>query len=135
MIDMWQMLVQPITSLLLKAIPDKDAAQKLAHEIATMSQKFAHENALAQLEVTKAEAAHKNLFVAGWRPAVGWTCALGLMFNFLLLPIANMVSAFTNTGIVLEPLDLSVMMPVLMGMLGLGAMRSYEKVNKVSREK
>lgn len=135
MIDMWQMLVQPITSLLLKAIPDKDVAQKLAHEIATMSQKFAHENALAQLEVTKAEAAHKNLFVAGWRPAVGWTCALGLMFNFLLLPLANMVSAFTNTGIMLEPLDLSVMMPVLMGMLGLGAMRSYEKVNKVSREK
>lgn len=129
------MLVQPITSLLLKAIPDKDVAQKLAHEIATMSQKFAHENALAQLEVTKAEAAHKNLFVAGWRPAVGWTCALGLMFNFLLLPLANMVSAFTNTGIMLEPLDLSVMMPVLMGMLGLGAMRSYEKVNKVSREK
>ena len=128
---MWQMLIQPITDVLLKAIPDKDAANKMAHEIATL----AHENAKAQLEVNKAEAAHKNLFVAGWRPAVGWTCALGLAFNFLILPLFNMAVAILQLNVSLEPLDLSVMMPVLMGMLGLGAMRSYEKVNNVSREK
>ena len=72
-------LVAPVTGLLDKFIEDKDQKNALAHEIATLAQKQAHESVLAQLEVNKVEAAHKSLFVSGWRPAVGWSCCFALV--------------------------------------------------------
>jgi hypothetical protein len=132
---MIEQLIGPITSLLDKFVEDKDQKAKLAHEVATMAQKHAHELAKAQLEVNKAEAAHKSMFVAGWRPSVGWVCCAGLASNYLFIPMANFVLVISGSTITVPALDLSGMMPVLMGMLGLGAMRSYEKVNGVSREK
>ena len=80
-------LIGPVTGLLNKFIPDKDQANALAHEIATMSQKHAQESVLAQLEVNKVEAAHKSLFVSGWRPAIGWICGFALMYSTILAPI------------------------------------------------
>ena len=71
---MIEQLIGPVTSLLDKFVEDKDQKAKLAHEVATMAQKHAQELAKAQLEVNKVEAAHKSLFVSGWRPAVGWCC-------------------------------------------------------------
>tara|TARA_R110001592_G_C12880275_1_gene724630 strand:- start:268 stop:672 length:405 start_codon:yes stop_codon:yes gene_type:complete len=127
-------LVGPVTGLLDKFIEDKDVKNKLAHEVATMSERHAQELAKGQLEVNKVEAAHKSLFVAGWRPAVGWTCCLGMASNFLLIPMANFVLALTGSAIVVPLLDTGEMMPVLMGMLGLGAMRTYEKKQGVQRD-
>lgn len=131
----WLKLIDPISTLLDKFIPDKDQQNKLAHEIATMAENHSHEIAKGQIEVNKQEAAHKSLFVAGWRPFTGWTCAASLAFNFIALPLTNFTLAILESEIRLEPLDVSTMMPVLMGMLGLGGMRSYEKRNNVSREK
>jgi hypothetical protein len=128
-------LIGPITSLLDKFIEDKDQKARLAHDVATMAQKHAQELAKAQLDVNKVEAAHKSMFVAGWRPAVGWVCCLGLASNYLFIPMANFVLVVSNSSVIVPALDLSGMMPVLMGMLGLGAMRSYEKTKGVSREK
>mgnify|MGYP001080647304 CR=1 FL=1 len=134
-------LVGPIAALLDKFIPDKDAREKMAHEIATMAENHAHEIQKLQAEVNKVEAAHKSLFVAGWRPAIGWICGLGMGSNFLVIPFSNFVLALNGTltpdGTLLQlpMVDLSTMMPVLMGMLGLGAMRTYEKTRGVSREK
>ena len=128
-------LIGPITSLLDKFIEDKDQKARLAHDVATMAQKHAQELAKAQLDVNKVEAAHKSMFVAGWRPAVGWVCCLGLASNYLFIPMANFVLVVSNSNVIVPSLDLSGMMPVLMGMLGLGAMRSYEKTKGVSREK
>lgn len=122
------LLVGPVTTLLDKVIPDKDEANKLAHEIATMAANFAHEEAKMQMEVNKTEAAHKSLFVAGWRPFVGWVCGIAMASNFILVPYLAAV------GMTLTPLPLDTMMPVLLGMLGLGGMRSFEKSKKVSRE-
>jgi len=128
-------LVGPVTGLLDKFIEDKDVKNKLAHEVATMSERHAQELAKGQMEINKTEAAHKSLFVAGWRPAVGWTCCLGMASNFLLIPMANFVLALTGSAIVVPLLDTGEMMPVLMGMLGLGAMRTYEKKQGVQRDK
>ena len=128
-------LVGPVSGLLDKFIEDKDVKNKLAHEVATMSERHAQELAKGQMEINKTEAAHKSLFVAGWRPAVGWTCCLGMASNFLLIPIANFVLALTGSAIVVPLLDTGEMMPVLMGMLGLGAMRTYEKKQGVQRDK
>ena len=128
-------LIAPVTGLLDKFIEDKDQKNALAHEIATIAQKQAHESALAQLEVNKVEAAHKSLFVSGWRPAVGWCCVLGMTGNFMVIPFTNFILALLAIEVTIPLIDLETMMPVLMGMLGLGAMRSYEKTKGVSREK
>ena len=128
-------LVGPVTGLLDKFIEDKDVKNKLAHDLSTMAERHAQELAKGQLEVNKTEAAHKSLFVAGWRPAIGWICGLGMASNFLLIPIANFVLALTGSAIVIPLLDTGEMMPVLMGMLGLGAMRTYEKKQGVQRDK
>ena len=127
-------LIGPVTGLVSEFIEDKDQANKLAHEISTLAEKQAHAEIMAQAEVNKTEAAHKSLFVAGWRPAVGWVCALGMASNFLIVPFANFGLALAGMTQELPMVELETMMPVLMGMLGLGAMRSYEKTKGVSRE-
>ena len=121
-------LVGPVTGLLDKFIEDKDQKNALAHEIATMSARHAQELMKGQLDVNKTEAAHKSLFVAGWRPSIGWVCSLGLLYNTI---IANILGIWLD----LPEIDTTLLVPVMMGMLGLGAMRSYEKVNSVAREK
>ena len=128
-------LIGPVTGLLDKFIEDKDQKAALAHEIATMSQKYAQEIAQGQMAINQVEAAHKSLFVSGWRPAVGWVCVLGMFGNFITIPFSNFALALLGINIVIPLVPLETMMPVLMGMLGLGAMRSYEKKNSVHRDK
>jgi len=119
-------LIGPATALAGKFIQDKDAAAKMAHELATLADKQAQEAMLAQIEVNKAEAAG-NWFQASWRPLCGYVCVLGLAVNFLISPIA------AGFGFMVPQADMSVMMPVLTGMLGLAGMRSYEKVKQVTK--
>jgi len=128
-------LIGPVSGLLDKFIEDKDQKARLAHEVATMAENHAQELAKGQLEVNKVEAAHKSLFVSGWRPFIGWTCGLGMFGNFITIPFSNFVLALFGIDIVIPLVPLETMMPVLMGMLGLGAMRSYEKKNSVHRDK
>ncbi len=128
-------LIAPVSGLLDKFIEDKDKKNALAHEIATMAERHAQELAKAQIEVNKTEAAHTSLFVAGWRPACGWVAVLGMAGNFLVIPVANFILALVESAVTVPVLDLSQMMPVLMGMLGLGVMRTTEKVKGVQREK
>ena len=132
---MIEQLIAPVTGLLDKFIEDKDKKNAIAFELSTMAEKHAQELAKAQIEVNKTEAAHRSLFVSGWRPAVGWTCCLGLASNYLLIPMANFALALADSAIEVPVLDISTMMPVLMGMLGLGAMRTVEKAKGVERNK
>ena len=132
---MLQALIGPVAGLLDKFIEDKDTKNALAHEISTMAERHAQELAKGQLEVNKVEAASQSMFVAGWRPAVGWVCVLGMASNFIIIPMANFGLALAESDVTIPLIDTSTMMPVLMGMLGLGAMRSVEKVRGVSREK
>ena len=126
-------LIGPISTLLDKVIPDADERSRLAHEIATLAERQSHEIAKAQIEVNKAEASNHSMFVSGWRPAVGWVCCAGLATNYLLVPVCNFVLTITESPITVPPLDLSEMMPVLLGMLGLGGLRTYEKTKNVAR--
>ena len=132
---MLQALIGPVSGLLDKFIEDKDAKNALAHEISTMAERHAQELAKGQLEVNKVEAAHKNMFVAGWRPAVGWVCVAGMAGNFIIIPMTNFGLALANSTVAIPMIALSEMMPVLMGMLGLGAMRTVEKAKGVQRER
>ena len=121
-------LIGPVTGLLDKFIEDKDQKNAIAFELATMAEKHAQELAKGQLEVNKVEAAHKSLFVSGWRPCIGWICGLSLFYSTILSPILGIW--FT-----VPPVDSSLLTTVLMGMLGLGAMRTVEKTKSVARDK
>ena len=127
-------LVGPISSLLDKIIPDADERNRLAHEIATLAERQSHEIAKAQIEVNQREADHQSLFVSGWRPAVGWVCCIGLACNYLFIPMANFVLVLSDSSVTVPALDLSEMMPVLLGMLGLGSLRTWEKTKGVARK-
>ena len=125
---MLQALIGPVTGILDKFIEDKDAKNAMAHEIATMAEKAAHEAAMAQVEVNKAEAQHKSIFVAGWRPFVGWVCGLALCYHFILAPLIIFGTAYAGIDTPeLPEFDMGSLMTVLMGMLGLGGLRTFEK--------
>jgi len=117
-------LIDPVAELLGKFIPDKDKASALAHDITTLASKQHQHLMLQQIEVNKLEAQSGNWFQAGWRPAVGWVCVAGMVNNFILLPYLTAL----NAGIV--PMDWAAMSPILMGLLGLGGLRTYEKTRK-----
>ena len=119
-------LISPATELASKFIKDKDQAARLAHELSTMADKHAQEALLGQLEINKAEA-QGNWFQASWRPLCGYVCVLGLAVNFLISPIA------AGFGFVVPQADMSTMLPVLTGMLGLAGMRSWEKSKRISK--
>ena len=131
---MLQALIGPVSGLLDKFIEDKDQKNALAHEIATMSERHAQEIAMAQIEVNKAEAASSSVFKGGWRPFIGWVCGFAFAYHFILQPILLFGTA--AAGVSLPPLpefDMSQMMPVLLGMLGLGGLRTYEKKAGVTK--
>ena len=121
-------LIGPATSLLDKVIEDKDEKNRIAFELSTLAERHANELAKGQLEVNKIEAAHHSIFVSGWRPCIGWVCALGLLYNTIL---SNILGIWVEV----PEIDTTLLVPVMMGMLGIGAMRTVEKVKGVSREK
>ena len=121
-------LIGPVSNLLGKFIEDKDMKNKLAHEVATMAESHAQELAKGQLEINKAEAQHKSIFVAGWRPFIGWTCGVALCWHFVLQPIVMFLSAYIGFQIPeLPEFDMGSLMTILGGLLGLGGLRTYEK--------
>jgi hypothetical protein len=114
-------LIGPITGLLDKFIPDADEKAKIAHELATMSEKHAQELALAQIEVNKAEAASGSIFKGGWRPAVGWVCAIAFAYHFIVKDLIIFGASFAGA-------ELPELPEFDMGrMLGIGGLRTYEK--------
>jgi hypothetical protein len=119
-------LLGPATELLDKVIPDADEKNRIAFELSTMADRHIQEQLQGQLEINKAEA-KGNWFQSSWRPLAGYTCVLGLMVNFLIAPIA------AGFGVAIPQADSSVMMPLLLGLLGLSGGRSFERVKGVSK--
>ena len=90
--------------------------------------KMAQQPQLAQIELNKVEASHRTMLVAGWRPAIGWICAIGLAFTFIINPTLQWW-----TGEVGPELPLGIIMELVLGMLGLGALRTFEKYTGKSK--
>ncbi len=124
---MIQALIAPIAGLLDKVIPDADERAKLAHEIATLAERQSHEIALAQIEVNKQEAS-TDIFRGGWRPFIGWTCGFAFAYHFVIQPVLIFVMTYLGFDVPKLPeFDMASLMTVLMGMLGLGGLRTFEK--------
>lgn len=131
---MLQALIGPATEIIGKFIEDKDQKNKLAHEIATMAEKHALEMAKGQMAINAEEAKHRNIFVAGWRPFIGWTCGVALFAHFILFPSADVITAYLGYDAVSYPaFDMDSLMTILLGMLGLGGLRSFEKYKKLTK--
>ena len=131
---MLDMLIGPVANILDKFIEDKDQKAQLAHEIATMAQRHAQEQILSQLEVNKTEAAHRSMWVAGWRPFVGWSCGAAMAWHFILLPVTLFITSFAGFEFPeLPAFDMDSLMTVLLGMLGLGGLRTFEKSKGLAR--
>ena len=121
-------LIGPATELAGKFIQDKDKAAELAHSLSTMADKHAQEAMLAQVEVNKAEAESGSVFKGGWRPFIGWVCGAAFAYHFVLQPFILFGVAVAGVTIPeLPSFDMGSLMTVMMGMLGLGGLRSYEK--------
>ena len=130
----WGAVINGVISVIDKVIPDpsqKAAAQLAVLQLQQTGQleqlKADVQASLAQVDVNKVEAASPSLFKSGWRPAVGWICAVALGVQFLLNPIGSWVAALMGHPVAFPPLDLGTLMTLLFGMLGLGAMRSFDK--------
>jgi hypothetical protein len=108
-----------------RAAAEREIQAKLTDSLAQVD--------LAQLGINKVEAAHRSMFVAGWRPFIGWTCGVALMYTYVLQPILVFGLAQSGYLVELPRMDLGELMPVLMGMLGLGGLRSWEKVKGVAK--
>jgi len=121
-------LIGPASQILDKFIEDKDQKAKLAHELATMADKLAHEQNLAQIQVNREEASSGSLFKGGWRPFVGWVCGVAFCYHFILQPVIIFVVAIIGVNIPdLPDFQMNTLLTVLGGLLGIGGLRTYEK--------
>jgi|TARA_Y100001951_G_C11276769_1_gene262471 hypothetical protein len=126
-------LLPVVGDVLDRFFPNKEEKERAQREIEAKLTEHLAQIDLAQLEVNKQEASHRSVFIAGWRPFVGWTCGLALFYTYLAQPMAMFILAQTGDLVQLPHVDLSMMMPVLLGMLGLGGLRSFEKYKGVSK--
>jgi len=130
-----------ITALLPKAleildevIPDKDAAQKAKISMEAKLLDAASAANLAQAATNTAEAQHRSTFVAGWRPAIGWVCALGLAWNFIGYQLVLYgLNIMGRTDILLPPMSGDNLMELTFAMLGMAGLRTYEKFKGVTK--
>lgn len=129
----------PVLKIIDKLIPDpqaKAAAQLEAMKLAQAGE-FKDIDAqlqrdLAQIQVNTAEAQSPDFFRSGWRPFVGWICGVGLGVQFLVGPLATWVASLLGHPLAFPELDMGTLMTLLAGMLGLGTLRTAEKVKGVS---
>jgi hypothetical protein len=110
--------------------PAQAAAAKL--ELFKLQQSGELAQIAGQMEVNKAEAANPNVFVSGWRPFIGWVCGLGFGVQFVFGPLAEWGSSLYGHPVKFPPMDTGTMMPLLLGMLGLGGLRTAEKIQGVA---
>ena len=136
------MAIEPVTAILeigSKLIdrlwPDPTKAAEAKLRLFEMQQTGELANISGQLKINEVEAAHPSVFVSGWRPFVGWVCGLGLAMQFLVAPTITWVALALGRTLSLSPLDTATLLTMLGGLLGLGGMRTYEKLNDVARIK
>jgi hypothetical protein len=135
---MWQAIIPIIGSVLEKVLPDPQAQADAKIKLLELAQKgdlavldAETKIALGQIEVNKTEAG-TDMFRGGWRPATGWACVFGLVYQFIVQPILPWAVSVSGGSVPpLPPIDNETLMVLLTGMLGLGGMRSWEKIKGI----
>ncbi len=135
----WPLLIDPISRLLDKIIPDPEARAKAQLELLRSEREFnlkelelALTSDSAQSAVNQEEAKNASLFVSGWRPFIGWVCGTAFAYHYVLQPLLIFALAVQGRKIDLPAFPMETLLTVLLGMLGLGGMRTYEKIRQVA---
>jgi hypothetical protein len=110
-------------------LPDPQAKAKAIADVLGLLQ----QSDLGQMEVNRQEAAHASMFVAGWRPFIGWCCGLALAYQFIAAPIAIWIGFVVGHPVPKPPTLDDNLWQLMFGMLGMGALRSFEKLKGVAR--
>jgi roadblock/LC7 domain-containing protein len=127
-------LVPALGTLVDRLIPDKAAAERAKADMEAALVKAGKEAAMAQVEVNKIEAGHSSVFVAGWRPAIGWVCAAALAWAFIVGPVASWTMAVLGIRETLPAIGTDNLFELVLAMLGLGGLRTFEKMRGVARQ-
>ncbi|MBC6497024.1 MAG: hypothetical protein GDA54_01700 [Alphaproteobacteria bacterium GM7ARS4] len=123
-------IVAPIMRDVLSSLfPDKEKAQEAEHKM--MAALLAADK--GQVHINQVEARHASLFVAGWRPWLGWVCGMGIFWSFVLQPVALWLNGVMGWHLPMPPIETGYLVELVMAMLGLGGLRSFEKVKGVAR--
>lgn len=123
-------LISPITGIVEELVVDKDKRNEIKlkiEELADKADERYHQELIAQTEVNKIEAAHASIFVAGWRPFIGWTGGVGLAYSFVLAPFIEFIARANGYTQEMPMPDAAHLLTLVTAMLGVGAMRSYDK--------
>ena len=126
-------MVTTIGGLLNKFIPDKDARERAANELAMELAQQQGEQIQGQIETNQAEAEHRSVFVAGWRPFIGWVCGAALAWQYVAAPLSLWAAALLHYPIAPPPRLDDVLWQLMFAMLGLGGLRTYEKIAGVAK--
>lgn len=117
----------PFLDKILGMIPDPEARAKAQRELTLELVKIEAQERMSQVELNKTEAQHASIFVAGWRPFIGWVGGVSLAWTFLLHPLITWVALVSGYQGTIPELDTAPLMTLVMAMLGVGAMRSFDK--------
>lgn len=123
-------LISPVTNIIEEVVIDKDKVREIQLEIEKLADKADeryHNELMGQIEVNKVEAQHASIFVAGWRPFIGWTSGVGIAYTFVLAPFIEFVARANGYAQDMPLPDAAQLMTLVTAMLGVGAMRSYDK--------
>lgn len=137
--SIWDTVAAPIIAIINKVVPDKAAAAAAVAALNQMQLQGQLNDELAQIQaitvnqsdINKVEAASPSLFVAGWRPFIGWTCGAALCIDFLFGPMATWIAGLCGHPLTFPQLDMNTLMPLVTGMLGMGTLRTFEKIKGV----
>ena len=114
--------------------PDPAQRDAAKLELLKLQQSGELQQIAGQLAINAEEAKSASVFVSGWRPFIGWVCGSACAWNWIGLPMAKFAAAMAGHPLDLAPADLGEMLPVLLGMLGLGSLRTIEKIQGVERK-
>ncbi len=123
----WISTALSIGTKLIDRIPDPAARERAQLEMQGQLLEALVSESKGQAEINKVEAAHQNLFVAGWRPAIGWACAIGFGWTFVGYPLLTWLFAVIGITTPLPIINSDILMELTFGMLGMGALRSFDK--------
>lgn len=123
----------PIVERLVGLIPDPNERERQRAALEQQIASAIQQQAAQQAEINKIEAGHSSLFVAGWRPFIGWVCGIGLAWTFVLQPIAVWVIAASGIDATMPLIPTDGLIELVLAMLGLGGLRTFERVKGVER--
>ena len=126
-------LLQPLFDKALSVIPDPAAKDKAAAELNNQLLTMLQSGDAGQLQINATEVASPSLFVSGWRPAVGWLCVIGLFVQTVIYPLAGWAATIWWPGVALPQIDTETLLALLFPMLGLGTLRTVEKLKRTPR--